>query len=173
MPVSSISSQLAGIRVAGTIAFFVVTGLTVPAAAMTTPRNAAPHPGDSAAVIAAVTGFHTALESGDSAKAMSLLAADAIILESGDVESRAEYRSHHLSSDMKFAQAIRGTWSMLRVTVNGDVAWVSSSNKMKGEISGRPIDSVGAELMVLIRTKAGWKISAIHWSSHNQRPLAK
>lgn len=173
MPVSSISSHLAVIGFAATTAFIATIGFAAPAAAITVPGHAALHPGDSAAVIAAVTGFHSALESGDSTKAMSLLAADAMILESGDVESRAEYRSHHLSSDMKFAQAIRGTRSVLRVTVNGDVAWVSSSNKMKGEFSGRPVDLAGAELMVLIRTKRSWKISAIHWSSHNQRPPTK
>lgn len=170
MPVSSTCPRIAGNLLAGVIALLVMTGFDTPSAAPAPSRVASAHPGDSAAVVAAVSGYHAALERGDSAKAMALLTNDAMILESGDVESRAEYRSHHLSSDMKFAQAIRGTRVVRRVTIAGDAAWVASSSTTKGEFSGRPIDSVGAELMVLIRTKTGWRISAIHWSSRRQRP---
>jgi hypothetical protein len=37
-------------------------------------------------------------------------------------------------------------------------------------MNGRAINSSGAELMVLVRTSSGWKISAIHWSSRARRP---
>lgn len=70
-----------------------------------TPAHAHGAPGatpqaDSAAVAAAVDRYHQALSSADSAGALALLTADAVILESGGVESRAEYRSHHLRSDI-------------------------------------------------------------------------
>ncbi len=170
MSFTSKPHRVAGNFLAAALAFTIITGFARSPAPTGDPRNTTAHPGDSAAVLAAVSGYHSALERGDSAKAIGLLTNDAIILESGDVESRAEYRSHHLSSDMKFAQAIRDTRVIRRVTVVGDAAWVASSSTTKGEFSGRPIDSMGAELMVLVRTKAGWKISAIHWSSRRRSP---
>lgn len=127
-------------------------------------------PADSAAVVAAVERFSNALAGGDSATALSLLADDAVILESGAVESRSEYRAHHLPADMAFAAAVRSTNGPMTVTVRGDVAWVSSSSTAQGQFRGRAIDSASAELMVLSREPDGWKIRAIHWSSRSRRP---
>ena len=139
-----------------------------------TPAHAHGAPGatlqaDSAAVAATVDRYHQALSSADSAGALALLTADAVILESGGVESRAEYRSHHLQSDIEFARAIRSTRGPVRVRVQGDVAWASSTSTTQGEFRGRQINSAGAELMVLTRTPQGWRIAAIHWSSRNRR----
>src|SRR5690606_3190084 len=78
---------------------------------------------------------------------------------------REEYISHHLPSDIAFARAVQSERRPIRVTVRGDVAWAVSSSSTRGEFRGRQVDSVGAELMVLVRTPEGWKISAIHWSS--------
>lgn len=129
-------------------------------------RTAAPAPqSDSAAVAATVLRYHAALESGDSLAALALLADDAIVLESGGVESRAEYRSHHLASDIAFARAVKGVRSPVRVVVRGDAAWASSTSTTQGTYRDRTINSVGAELMVLMRSADGWKIAAIHWSS--------
>lgn len=170
MPVKSKQHRVAGNLLAAAAAFTFITGFAGSPAPAGDPRNTTASSGDSVAVVAAVISYHSALERGDSAKAMGLLTSEAIILESGAVESRAEYRSHHLASDMKFAQAIRDTRVVHRVTVAGDAAWVASSSTTKGEFSGRPIDSMGAELMVLVRTKDGWKINAIHWSSRRRSP---
>jgi ketosteroid isomerase-like protein len=93
-----------------------------------------------------------------------------VILESGGLETREEYRSHHLPSDIGFAQAVEATQSPLRAKVRGDVAWVASTSVSKGQFRGRPVNSVGAELMVLTRGAGGWKIAAIHWSSRASRP---
>lgn len=125
---------------------------------------------DSAAVAAVVERYHGALTSGDSAAALALLAPDALILESGGVETRAEYRSHHLPGDIQFARAVRSERGPLTVTVRGDVAWTVSTSTTQGEFRGRAINSAGAELMVLVRTPDGWKIGAIHWSSRSRRP---
>jgi ketosteroid isomerase-like protein len=125
---------------------------------------------DSAAVADVVERYHRALRSGDSASALALLATDAVILESGGVETREEYRSHHLPADIAFARAIESVRSPVRVVVRGDVAWATSTSTTQGEFRGRAVNSVGAELMVLTRTAEGWKISAVHWSSRNRRP---
>lgn len=123
---------------------------------------------DSAEVAATVDRYHRALSTGDSAAALALLTLDAVILESGGVETRAEYRSHHLPADIEFARAVPSVRGPLRVTVRGDVAWASSTSSVQGEFRGRPINSAGAELMVLVRESDGWKITAIHWSSRSR-----
>jgi ketosteroid isomerase-like protein len=146
----------------------LLAALAPPASAQTS-AHAHGAQADSAAVAATVDRYHQALASADSAGALALLTADAVILESGGVESRAEYRSHHLSSDIEFARAIRGTRGPVRVRVQGDVAWATSTSTTQGEFRGRQINSAGAELMVLARTPQGWRIAAIHWSSRNRR----
>ena len=149
----------------------ILTALALPLQAQT-PANGAPgaaYQADSAAVAATVERYHQALASADSAAALALLSDDAVILESGGVETRDEYRSHHLSADVEFARAIRGTRGPVRVRIRGDVAWASSTSVTQGEFRGRQINSAGAELMVLMRTPQGWRITAIHWSSRNRR----
>lgn len=120
---------------------------------------------DSAAVAAVVERYHRALAEGDSAAALGLLAEDAVIVESGGIESRREYRSHHLPADIAFVRAVKGSRSPVRVNVRGDVAWTTATSTTRGKYRGRVANSAGAELMVLIRAGDGWKISAIHWSS--------
>jgi ketosteroid isomerase-like protein len=123
---------------------------------------------DSAAVAAVVDRYHNALRNGDSLAAVARLAADALVLESGSVESREEYRSHHLPADISFARAVKTRRSPVRVTVRGDIAWTTATSTTSGKYQGRPVNSQGAELTVLTRTADGWKISAIHWSSHDR-----
>ena len=132
-------------------------------------QGAGAQPGDSAAVAEVVNRFHGALESADSATALALLADDAVIQESGGVETRAEYRGHHLPGDIEFARAVHSERSPVRVRVRGDAAWATSTSTTQGEFRGRAINSAGAELMVLVRTSQGWKIAAIHWSSRQRR----
>ncbi|MBW3631202.1 MAG: DUF4198 domain-containing protein [Gemmatimonadetes bacterium] len=124
---------------------------------------------DSANAAAVVDRFHEALAEADSAAALALLAPDATILESGGMESRAEYRGHHLPGDIEFARAVRRQRTPVRVTVRGDVAWAISTSTTQGEFRGRQINSAGAELMVLTRSGTGWLIAAIHWSSRARR----
>ena len=121
--------------------------------------------GDSAAVAAVVDRYHRALSEGDSATALELLAEDAVILESGEVESRQEYRAHHLPADIDFARAVKGTRSPVSVAIRGDVACTTSTSTTRGKFRRRPVNSTGAELMVLTRAGDTWRISAIHWSS--------
>ena len=124
---------------------------------------------DSAAVAAVVDRFHHALADGDSATALSLLASDVVILESGGLEVRDDYRTHHLPADIEFARAVRSVNNPMRVVVRGEVAWATSTSTTLGEFRARSIDSAGAELVVLSKEAAGWKVRAIHWSSHSRR----
>jgi ketosteroid isomerase-like protein len=125
---------------------------------------------DSLNALAAVQRFHQALERGDSLAALDLLGEDAVILESGGREDKAEYRRHHLPGDISFARAVPGRSGPRSVTVEGNVAWVTSTSLTTGEYRGRKIDAQGAELIVLTRSPQGWQIRAIHWSA---RPRAK
>ena len=124
--------------------------------------------GDSAAVVTVVDGYHRALAEGDSSAVLALLADDAVIIESGSIESRQEYRSHHLPADIAFARAVKGTRSPVQVAVRGDVAWTTGTSTTRGSYRGKAVNSSGAELMVLTRAGDSWKISAIHWSSRNR-----
>lgn len=124
---------------------------------------------DSSAVAAVVAAYHAALQAGDSAKALDLLASDVIVLESGGVETREEYRAHHLPADMNFAMALPASREARRIVVVGDVAWAVGTSRTSGRYRDRDVNSAGAELMVLSREATGWKIRAIHWSSRALR----
>ena len=124
---------------------------------------------DSAAAAAVVTSFHNALANSDSAVVLALLSLDATILESGEVETRNEYRSHHLAADIAFTKALPGTSGPLQVYVNGSTAWTIRTTLTQGDYKGRSINSAGVESMVLTRSGGTWQIRSIHWSSHARR----
>lgn len=157
------------------VGFVTVLGLAgpqvgSPVADGGTPRAPAPDQNpDSAAVVAVIDAFHTALEDGDTAAVGRLLSEDVVVQEGGGFETQAEYFSHHMPADMAFAAAVPAERSVDRVRVQGDVAWVASSSERSGTYRDRAIDIRGAELIVLTRTADGWHISAIHWSSRSRR----
>jgi len=124
---------------------------------------------DAAAAASAVREFHVALEKGDVQAATKLLAPDATILEGGVRETRKEYIDHHLAEDIKFAQAVPTRHSKIDVTVSGQVAWAVSTGVTQGTFQSKPVDFVGAELMVLSKSPTGWVIRSIHWSSRKSK----
>ena len=140
-----------------------------PVAAQHAHAAPASSPDDSAAVSAVIEQYHAALAAGDSTAALQLLAPDAIILESGGMETRDEYRSHHLPGDIAFASAVESERRPVALKVAGDMAWAASTSRTQGTLRERTINSAGTELVVLTRTAEGWRISAIHWSSRNVR----
>ena len=148
-----------------------ITLLTGQVGAETRMAASSTHP-DSAAVAAVVNEFHEVLARGDSAAALALLASDAVILESGALETKPQYRSHHLSGDIQFARAVKAVRTPIKVVVAGETAWTVSTSTTQGDFNGRAINSTGAESMVLSRTPAGWRIRSIHWSSRNRRPAS-
>lgn len=123
---------------------------------------------DSAAVVRVVERFHAALVAGDSVTVLGLLDPGAVILESGGLETKTEYADHHMPADMAFAAAVPARSGPMRLYIDGETAWVASTAERRGEFRGRPIDMSGAELMVLERKPAGWRIVAIHWSSRSR-----
>jgi ketosteroid isomerase-like protein len=125
---------------------------------------------DSVAVAQVVAGFHAALASGDSVGALSLLSENVLILESGGMETRSDYRAHHLPADIGYARAVPSDRTVEQITVRGDVAWVVATSRTQGTYRERTVNSAGAELMVLARESSGWRIRAIHWSSRAIRP---
>jgi ketosteroid isomerase-like protein len=125
-------------------------------------------PDDSAAVAGVVEHYHSALAKGDGAAALGHLAEDAVVVESGIIESREEYRSHHLPAEIGFTRAVKEIRSPVRVKIQGDVAWATATSRTRGSYHRRRVNSTGAELMVLSRFPDGWIIRAIHWSSHNR-----
>lgn len=120
---------------------------------------------DAAPITAAVDTFYDALRGGNAKVVMELLASDAIILEGGAIENRAEYEGHHLAADMAFAKAVPSARSEVRVQIDGNTAWLTSVSRTEGSFQERPINSRGAELMVLTKGAEGWQIRVIHWSS--------
>ena len=124
---------------------------------------------DALAAQAVVRSFHEALRRGDVQAVQQLLAPDAVILESGYVESRHEYLSHHLSSDVEFAKAVPSRVTKSEATVSGQTAWVRSATVSQGKFRNRNIKLSGAELVVLTRTATSWEIRAVHWSSHESK----
>jgi ketosteroid isomerase-like protein len=133
------------------------------------PAGAGSVPSDAAAITAAVDGFHDALRRGDSKAALNLLAADAVILESGSAQTREEYAREHLAEDIAFVKAVPGTRSTLSIKQEGNVAWTTATTQSAGTFNGREVNSAGVELMVLTKTRLGWLIRAIHWSSHRAK----
>jgi hypothetical protein len=81
---------------------------------------------DSAAAAALVERYHRALAAADSVTALGLLAEDATIAESGGIESRQEYRSHHLAARHRIrpgseGDALAGSVSTCAVTLPGQL----------------------------------------------------
>jgi len=134
------------------------------------PLAAQPATNQQAEVVAVVDKFHASLAAGDSSAALQLLADDAVLLEAGSVETRAEYGKNHLPADIEFEKGVATKRSPIRVVVQGDAAWATSTSEVTGTFQGRAVDFVGAESMVLSREPAGWRIRAIHWSSRARRP---
>jgi ketosteroid isomerase-like protein len=137
---------------------------------VTAPLAAQPAGDDSAAVSAVVSTFHAGLRTGDAAAVMQLIADDALLFEAGGVETRAEYGKNHLPADIEFEKVVSSKRTPIRVVINGNAAWASSTSEFSGTFKGRAVDSLGAELMVLSREPAGWRIRAVHWSGRARKP---
>lgn len=148
-------------RFASVVALFLVASTSLVHAQDSNP--------EAAAVASVVHEFHAALVAADVQAVSRLLAPDAVILEGGDRENRSEYLQHHLQADIQFAQAVPTRHSKIDVTIVGDVAWAISTGVTQGMYQSKPLNLVGAELMVLTKTSAAWVIRTIHWSSRKSK----
>jgi ketosteroid isomerase-like protein len=120
-----------------------------------------------AAARAVVAGFAAALQAGDSLRALRLLHPGLVVYESGVAEDLAHYRSHHLAADIAFLAQVRSRTVRDELTVSGAMALYTREYRSQGTWRGRAIDSAGTETLVLMRTREGWRIRHIHWSSRD------
>lgn len=131
---------------------------------------AAPAPADGAQganePTAVVEQFQKALSTGDTAAAAELLDPEVKIFESGGIErSKAEYASHHLTSDAAFLKTATLALQSRTGDAVGDLAWVGSESRITASVKNKPVDLISTETMVLKKTPQGWRIVHIHWSS--------
>jgi ketosteroid isomerase-like protein len=124
---------------------------------------------EAATITATVEEFHKMLAAGVRDGVMSLLLPDALIVEAGTVQTRDVYQREHLAEDIAFARAVPSTQRDVVVRQQGDVAWVTSTFRVTGKFQEKPIDNIAAETVVLTKTLEGWRIRAIHWSSHEAK----
>jgi len=109
--------------------------------------------------------LETAIVENDSEKAGEILHGDVTILEGGGMETKSQYLSHHFHSDGKFLSAMNREELSQEISVEGNMAWVTSKTKMTGTYSGRDIDLSSLELAVLKKENGMWRVIALHWSS--------
>jgi len=109
--------------------------------------------------------FENAMVENDTESASSLLHDDVIIMEGNGTETKEEYLSHHFHSDGRFLSAMNRELISEKITIDGNIAWVSTITSMKGTFSERDIDLTSLELAVLKKESGHWKIIALHWSS--------
>lgn len=108
--------------------------------------------------------FGRVLAAGDSIDALSLLHDDVIIYEGGNAETKEQYRSGHVRSDIAFASAVQRTTTSANVILSGEMAVYTSTYKSAGRYRNRGVNTEGTETIVLLRTADGWRIRHIHSS---------
>ena len=116
----------------------------------------------------AVAAFRTALAAGDGPAATALLADEATVYEEGHVEaSKAEYVAAHLPADLAFARATTFEIARQHSGDSGELAYVTTEGRTRGDFHGQAVDSISTETMVLRRQGEAWKIIHIHWSARS------
>ncbi|MCH2450015.1 MAG: nuclear transport factor 2 family protein [Gracilimonas sp.] len=108
--------------------------------------------------------FENAIVENNSEVASGLLHDNVIILEGSSSETKEQYLSHHFHSDGRFLSAMNREVISEQITIEGNIAWVSSQTKMTGTYNEREIDRTSLELAVLKKENGEWKIIALHWS---------
>lgn len=120
--------------------------------------------------VATVDAFHHALEEGNGDAALALLHANATILEGGNLQTRDDYASGHLESDMAFLGQVN-TEILSRDVSEGDgQATVTTRTRMTGDYEGNAVDTISLETAALVATDSGWLISSLVWSSPKEPP---
>jgi ketosteroid isomerase-like protein len=126
---------------------------------------------DEDAVRAVVSDFHNALAEGYRDGVLRLLAEDAVIFETGYVEAnREQYAAGHLDADLLYAAGVRREPVHRQIKVGGNLAYVISQSRNRGEFQGAAVNLTNTETLVLRRGDDGWRIVHIHWSGHESPP---
>ena len=117
-------------------------------------------------VSSVVETFYGAITAGNADAAMALIAPDAIFVESGNIENRDQYQKNHLPRDIEYESEVKGELGPLKITQEGNTAWVISTTKYDEKDQGNPDLYIITQLMVLTRSADGWRIRSICWSSN-------
>jgi ketosteroid isomerase-like protein len=118
-----------------------------------------------------VENFHKALASPDQKAVLAALADDVDVFEQGFVDvSRADYEKNSLAHDMDFAAKTKREVQSQQAGGDGNVAWVETLTRTRGNYEGGAIDLSEAETAILKRDGAEWKIVHLHRSAHATRP---
>jgi ketosteroid isomerase-like protein len=118
-----------------------------------------------AEVLAALDAFYGAIGAGDADGAMRLIAPGAIFVESGMVETRDQYEQNHLPRDIDFEGQITGVREIMRMGVDGNLAWVLARTHYDGTFDDFPLEFDSLQLTVLSHESGEWLIESVHWSS--------
>ena len=109
--------------------------------------------------------FENAIIKHDTGTASNLLHDEVVILEGAGAETKDQYLSHHFHSDAQFLGAMNRVPVSENISVEGNMAWVSSISKMSGTYRDKEMNLTSLELAVLKKENDQWKIIALHWSS--------
>jgi len=109
--------------------------------------------------------FHHALSEGNGDGALALLHDNATILEGGHVQTKSEYASGHLASDMAFIGAVNVETVSRDSQISETQATVTSRQKISGTFQDRDVDHEMLETAALAKTTDGWRIISLVWSA--------
>jgi len=114
----------------------------------------------------AVQAFQDALQVGNRNLVLQWLDPAVRIEEGGHTEnSRAEYASGHLQSDIDFLKTARVYPQSRSSRLAGDTATVSTQTRIVAQPDGKPIEILSNEAASLKMTSEGWRIVHIQWSA--------
>lgn len=107
-----------------------------------------------------------ALKEQDKDTIKSLLAEDVLVLEGGHAQrSREEYMKGHMISDMAYLKVIDFETISRSASVDGDLAWVTSMTRMKGNFRDQEIDEETKEFLIMRKRDGAWRITHIFWEN--------
>ena len=123
---------------------------------------------DEADVRTTLESFYAAMKNAENSVAMALVADGAVFVEGGRLETRDEYEKNHLPADISFEKQVTGKRGPWQITFRDDTAWAIATTDYDGIFDGAPVNFTSAQLAVLTREDAGWRIRSIHWSSRRR-----
>ena len=110
------------------------------------------------------TALSAAIKGGNKDVVRELLHEDVLVLESGHAQrSRDDYMSGHMLSDMAFLKNMTLKTVNQSVSIDADLAWVTTETHMTGKFKDREIDETTQEFLIMRKGDDGWKVTHIHW----------
>lgn len=125
-----------------------------------------------ASAVRTVRALFAAAERGDLAALDTLYAGDSLTVVEGAGINRgwADYRDNHLGPELKEIKNFLYRPYDIEARGSGDVAWVTFSYAIRGEMGTRALDQVGRGTAILERRGARWVVRHTQTSSRARRP---